>query len=166
MLTTSESPVKKITNIVKKNKYKEKDKEVLKYRSFSITRNASDICLAEDKDNSIVSSSAKRDHTGSEINNLKESNKSFYNHYSYFSPPKELEMRNDNIHFLQRNSLEYLKQHNTYKLDTENYVEKEAERKTSGVSERNGSIPKIIKKSIKDFILGRTLGEGSYSTVC
>ncbi|EMR11042.1 hypothetical protein PNEG_00639 [Pneumocystis murina B123] len=166
MLTTSETPVKKITNTIKKNKYKEeKDKKMPRYRSLSITRNASNISLAADKDNSIISNLAKRNNIRTEINNSKESSKSFSNYYSYFLPPKELEIRDDNINFLQRNNLEHLKKHNTYKSDTEDYVEKGTEKKISEVNEGNGVISKVIKKSIKDFILGRTLGEGSYSTV-
>ncbi|KTW28945.1 hypothetical protein T552_01575 [Pneumocystis carinii B80] len=166
MLTTSETPVKKIINIIKKNKYKEeKEEEMDRYGRFSINRNESDRLLGGDQGNNSILDISRRGDIKKEINNSKETNRTISNNYSYFIHPKELEMRNDDVYFFQQNNKGHMKKHSTYELNTEDHHDKGGERRIEEGNEEEGVVSKVVKKSIKDFVLGRTLGEGSYSTV-
>ncbi|CCJ30781.1 unnamed protein product [Pneumocystis jirovecii] len=168
MLTTPETfHIKETINAESEHSCRhEKDPEVFKDKLFSIPQNIPDASLSIAKDNCIVSDIVQNN-TKTEINNSEKSNESFYNHCSHILQSKQLETKhNDNINLLQNNMfLEHPKKYNTYKSNTEYWIEKGSAKKTIEVNEENGIVSKVIKKNIKDFILGRTLGEGSYSTV-
>ncbi|KAG4301833.1 hypothetical protein PCK1_001809 [Pneumocystis canis] len=169
MLTTSEGLcIKETGDNENKNSHKhEKHSKIFKDQSFLACQNTSDISLLTTKDMSIISNTMIRNNTKTEINDPRKSEESFSSHLSNNYSTKQYEIKHDNnINFSQHNLFsEYSKKYNTCKSDTENWMEKGAARKVIEVNGENGVVSKVIKKNIKDFILGRTLGEGSYSTV-
>lgn len=167
MFTTSSETfkVEQPTDTTHKNSCKQgKELEISKQQSLSISQSVFDIFLS--KENSIVSDVVTRNSTKTEIDDSRRSSESFTSYHSHPWSPRQLEIKyDDNTSFSQQNDLEQLKKHNTSKSDVEDWIERGAARKIVEVNEENGVVSKVIKKNIKDFILGRTLGEGSYSTV-
>lgn len=166
MLTTPSETfhIEKITSTLSKGSCKQK-KSIggCKNESHFISKNGSDKSL---KDN-IISNSITQNTIKTEMDDCKKFNESFTNNFSHIWSSRQLETKqDDNISFSQHNlSSEYLEKHNACRSDTEDWIERGAARKVIEVNGENGVVSKIVKKSMKDFILGRTLGEGSYSTV-
>ncbi|KAG4306110.1 hypothetical protein PORY_000098 [Pneumocystis oryctolagi] len=140
-----------------------KGSKISEDQSFPVSKDLSNIPLTKDN----ISNTVLQNNIKTEINNTRASSRSIYNNYSHTLPYKQLEIKHDDSACFSQNniSLEHSKKYNTYKSDTEDWIERGSARKVIEINEENGVVSKVIKKNIKDFILGRTLGEGSYSTV-